>query len=72
MTHAARMKAEQAERDTKASIIILILGFAVFLMLLFGVFICLRQYALFNEYKEKHVRLETVDSARTNKTDNEK
>lgn len=69
VTNAAKMRFDDYERDMKANLIIVILGIAVVLMFCFGIFICLRQRAMFNEYVAKHVQLTTPDSART---DNEK
>lgn len=72
LTYAAMSRAEEYEQDMKANVILIILGLAVLLMLMFGVFICLRQSVMLEEYKKKHVPLETVESARTNKADDEK
>lgn len=69
VTNAAKMRFDTYERDMKASLIIVILGIAVVLMFCFGIFICLRQRAMFNDYVSKHVPLTTPDSARTDNTD---
>jgi hypothetical protein len=48
VTNAARMKADNFERDTKVYLIFFILGIAFVMMIVFAVFICLRQISLFN------------------------
>lgn len=70
LTHAAKMKLVNVERDKKVNLIFGILGLSVIIMICFVIFICCRQRQLFNQYVSKHVQLTNIDSARTN--DNEK